>query len=239
MDIHQFSDVDFGRIDPISEIRSSQFDFSVARSESNPLEVVTGGDFIYCGDMTDATIYMRLNSQDAVRFKVSAGFAFKNITHKRVYLDWEAQGPDKTCQLLYGVGGAFVPTNDISNIGLVGEVSKIAQDAILPRAIPETSYYIDTSSAALRTVFTPALNSGGCIVFVSAISATSGVSRIMAKKTPPPTLNDPYAISLSAAHFGNGIGGASFVGYIYLPDGYGIYTQTNNACSASLSYTLL
>lgn len=228
MDLRKYDDVDFGRIDPVSEVPQSLFDFSSGRDESNPLEVRTGGTYLYSGDISTAEVYVRINSIDAPRFLVGPGFAFANIPHGRLYFDWSNQGSGKKCQLLYGVDGRFVPTNDIANIGSVGQLGSIT-NPLTPNSQSVSHDLIGSIGTTLQTIVAPAANTNGVRIDFAAVefqNSNSGNGRFMHKSSAPSGITDSGAVTILGACMDTGERGRNLRdGPFLVPAGEGIYFQ--------------
>ena len=108
----------------------------------------------------------------------------------------------------------------------------------IPRSLPTTPYWGYSDSAALQTVFTPAQNTHGAIVFGNGGRQNVASVRVMAKDSAPSSWVDSLALTL-----GMNVNGPIFDGpsWLFVPAGYGLYVQASNASNwgVSMSYELL
>lgn len=124
MATNRYDAADYGRK---TEFQSYTRTLDAARSSDNPLEVKLQGQFIYLDDDSDGKVYIRFNDKNSHRFPVQAGAKYQGLIFKRVFLDWEAQAGAKV-NIVYGQDANFTPTNDIQNIGQVGQLLAMPND---------------------------------------------------------------------------------------------------------------
>jgi len=146
------------------------------------------GDFLYVDASSTGLVTLELNNQyndPSAPFIVSAGFGLQAL-FKQLKLTWAAQA-GKKIRLMYSTGDKVVPTNSTTISGAV---------SVNQSGYSYTGSYKSNTNMAINTpdtVFLPAANANGAIVWQAAFanqSAGLNFSSFVAKAAAPASVID-------------------------------------------------
>lgn len=206
--------------------------------------LLVSGDFLYVDASSTGVVTIELNNQysDAsAPFQAGAGFGL-NAVFYQLKLNWQAQA-GKFVRLMYSTGDRVVPTNSTSISGTVS-VQNTGEEY-------QTSFKSKAALAALtaQTVFTPAQNTNGAIIWNAAAVSCHGSALLVAmiaKNGAPADIDDGDVIAVSSLAYYSSMVAANlqFEGNTKIQAGKGLYFIASAAMTGgqqlrNVNYTLL
>lgn len=221
-------------------------DIPLDTADSNKIFNISG-DFLYVDPASTGVATIELNNQyqdKAAPFYIQSGFALQAV-FKQVKLTWAAQA-GKFLRLLYSTGDRVVPAFSAA-LSITGLVNTQPYGITYASSFASDNLH---SANSPSTVFLPAANTGGAVVWAAEFSSGNGSSAwqqasFVAKSSAPTTVKDGVVVAGVSGYAANGtniVATGQLVNPIRLPAGLGLYfisSQGESMGFRSALYTLL